>query len=203
MSSNGKENKQKQEDLENKDSQETIEKQEQPAAENQENEQVAGTDAKEEKNEERKDETALIIEKLTAEKAEYLQIAQYLQADFENYKKRSQKIISESLDEGKRETVKAILPVADNLQRCVDGASNDNPFVQGVQKTLRQLNDILTGLGVEEIAALGEPFDPNFHEAVMQEKVEGEKGGKVIEVLQKGYRINGKVLRHSMVKVSV
>ncbi|MHB1314974.1 MAG: nucleotide exchange factor GrpE [Christensenellales bacterium] len=150
-----------------------------------------------------KDETALLLEKLTLEKAEYLQLAQHLQADFENYRKRSQKIIAESVEDGRRETLKAVLPVADNLQLCVDSASDNDPFVQGVQKTLKQLNDVFSSMGVEEIVALGEPFDPNLHDAVMQMQVEGEKGGKVVEVLRKGYKLNGKVLRHSMVRVSL
>lgn len=148
------------------------------------------------------DEKTLLIEKLTAEKAEYLQLAQYLKADFENYKKRSQKMICDSTEDGKREAVKAMLPIADNLQLCVDNALQEDPFVQGVQKTLRQLHEVFAGLGVEEIAALGEPFDPNLHDAVMQIQAECDKAGIVVEVLRKGYTMNGKVLRHSMVKVS-
>ena len=191
---------QKNADFENQEKFEGKTEQKMPEIDENKNEQVL----KEEKAEEEhiKDETALLIEKLTNEKAEYLQLAQHLQADFENYRKRSQKIIAESLEEGRREVIKTFLPIADNLQLCLDNASCDDPFVQGIQKTMRQLQDVLAGLGVEEIAALGEPFDPNLHDAVMQVQVEGEQPGKVVEVLRKGYKMNGKVLRHSMVRVS-
>lgn len=149
------------------------------------------------------EETVAIIEKLAAEKEEYLNALKRERADFENYKKRNADLVARTHNEGVADTVKAILPVLDNLERAVASAADDeSPLKTGVELVLRSFLDALKALGVEEISTDG-AFDPNFHNAVMQvEAEEGEESGMVKEVFQKGYILKGKVLRYSMVKVT-
>ena len=98
------------------------------------------------------------------------------------------------------ETLTAMLPVLDNLERAIAAAESDtDPLVSGVQMTLRQMLDAMGKLGLEEVPALGEKFDPDIHNAVMRVQ-EGEPG-TVCMVLQKGYKLGERVIRHAMVKV--
>lgn len=136
------------------------------------------------------------------ERDEYLGLAQRVKADFENYKRRNQSVREDAYADGMRDTLEKFLPVLDNLERAVCAEGPENALRDGVQLVLRQLCTVLTASGVEEIPAQDCAFDPNVHHAVMQEPVEGCESGKVVGVLQKGYTHGGKVLRHSMVKVS-
>jgi molecular chaperone GrpE len=133
---------------------------------------------------------------------EYLNLAQRVKADFENYKRRNQSVREDAYADGVRDTLEKFLPVLDNLERAVCAEGPENALRDGVQLVLRQLCTVLASSGVEEIPAQDCAFDPNVHHAVMQEPAEGCESGKVIGVLQKGYTHSGKVLRHSMVKVS-
>lgn len=138
--------------------------------------------------------------------ADYIKALQRERADFENFKKRNQAAVSESYASGMADTIAAVLPVLDNFERALGAVSEEeqeHPFTKGIFMVYKQLKDILKGFGLTEIEAYGEPFDPNFHHAVMQEcATEGEKEGCVSEVFGKGYLLNGKVLRHTMVKVT-
>nr|WP_307756916.1 nucleotide exchange factor GrpE [uncultured Christensenella sp.] len=94
-----------------------------------------------------------------------------------------------------------LLPILDNFERALMADCADKAFSEGVEMIMRQLKDAMSNLGVEEIAADGQ-FDPEVHNAVMQVEEEGFESNQIVEVLQKGYSLNGKVLRHSMVKVA-
>lgn len=126
-------------------------------------------------------------------------------ADADNTRKRLEKDF-EQRDKYKLQSfAKEILPVLDNCERALalkpaDGA--DEAYVRGFQMVYKQLQTALEKEGVEEIDALGKEFDPNWHQAMMTEHVEGTEPGMVLEVLQKGYRLHDRLLRAAMVKVS-
>lgn len=132
---------------------------------------------------------------------EYLNLAQRVQADFDNYRKRTKATRAEAFEDGAREVVKQLLPVVDNLERAIAQESGDEALLAGVKLVYRQLMDTLEKRGVSEISRAGEKFDPNLENAVMQgDSSEGEPGTVCI-VLQKGYKMGEYVLRHAMVKV--
>jgi molecular chaperone GrpE len=144
------------------------------------------------------------IEALQKEKDEIVSLAQRLQADFDNYRKRNSAVRIDSLDEGMSDTVKQLLPVVDSLERATASAIQSgvcDSWIDGVVLVQKQLMETLKKLGLEEIPADGD-FNPELHEAVAQESIEGVEAGKVTEVLQKGYRIKDRILRHSIVKVA-
>ena len=130
-----------------------------------------------------------------------VQDAQRIQAEFSNFRKRNASIRAESTDDGIREAVKTLLPVLDNFERAF-AASDDSPFAKGVEQIYKQLIDCLKKVGMEEIEAVGQ-FDPNMHEAVLQDTESDCEAGMITAVLQKGYRVKGKIIRHTMVKVKV
>lgn len=124
-------------------------------------------------------------------------------AEFDNYRKRTTAEKAAMYSNGVRDTVEKLLPVVDNFERAVNSATDtEDPLYTGVLMILKQLRDVLTELGVEEISAEGEPFDPNYHNAVMHIDDESCDDNVVVEVFQKGYKLGDKVIRHSMVKVA-
>ena len=125
-----------------------------------------------------------------------------LAAEYDNYRRRSQKEKESVWNDAKSETVLAFLPVYDNLERALKQETADEAFKNGVEMTMNQLREVLKKLGVEEIPALGETFDPNVHNAVMH--VEDESAGEntVVEVFQTGFKSGDKVVRFAMVKVA-
>ncbi|MDL2217051.1 nucleotide exchange factor GrpE [Christensenellaceae bacterium OttesenSCG-928-M15] len=142
------------------------------------------------------------IETLQKEKDEAVNMAQRLQAEFDNYRKRNSALRTDSLDEGKCDCIKAILPTLDNFDRALLNTEGvDQAFVDGVSLIYKNLLETLEKMGLKEVDAAGE-FDANLHNAVMREAVEGKKSGDILEVFQKGYEVNGKILRYSMVKVA-
>ena len=142
------------------------------------------------------------LDKALKEKEAYLNALMRERADFENFKKRNAIATARAYTDGRIDAVTAILPVIDNLERAVASTGEESAIKEGVEMVLRQMTDVLKSLDVEEIAAQGEKFDPNLHNAVMQEDGEdGEESDTVKEVLMKGYKTKDKVLRHSMVKV--
>lgn len=143
------------------------------------------------------------LETAVKQRDEYLAMAQRTQADFSNFRRRNSQARADAYDEGVRETLSALLPVIDNLERAVDAARKQEqtgPLLEGVEMTLRQLLEAGRKLGLEEVPALGEKFDPEKHNAVMRAE-EGEPG-MVLEVFQKGYRVKDKIIRYAMVKVA-
>ena len=126
------------------------------------------------------------------------------QADFQNFKRRNQTARSDGYEDGVRETIAAMLPAIDNLERAIDAAEKHEggeALSEGVKMTLNSLMESLKRFGFEEVPALGEAFDPEKHNAVMREV--GDEPGKVLEVFQKGYRVKDKIIRYAMVKVAV
>lgn len=141
------------------------------------------------------------LEDAEKKRDEYLALAQRSQADYQNFKRRNNAVRTEAYDDGVRETLSAMLPVVDNLERAIAAAESEtDPLVSGVQMTLRQMMDAMTKLGLEEVPALGEKFDPDIHNAVMRVQ-EGEPG-TVLEVFQKGYRVKDRMIRYAMVKIA-
>lgn len=145
------------------------------------------------------------IAKLEEQCADYLDKYQRCLAEFDNFRKRTTKEKASMYDDGVRSTVEKLLPVVDNLERAVavECENNaENSFYKGVAMTLKQFQEILTSMGVEQIKALGETFNPNLHAAVAHEDNE-EYGENIIMLeMQKGYQYKDKVIRHSMVKVA-
>lgn len=124
-------------------------------------------------------------------------------AEFENFRKRSNAEKTGMYNNGVRDTVEKLLPVIDNFERAVDAADDkESSMFKGIEMILKQFMEILSSIGVEEIPALGEPFDPNYHSAVMHIDDEGCDDNVIVEVFQKGYKHGDKVIRPSMVKVA-
>ena len=123
-------------------------------------------------------------------------------AEFDNFRKRTEKEKSSMYVIGAKDIIEKILPVVDNFERGLAQAPEDDPFVEGMQKIYKQFTTTMEGMGVEPIEAVGKEFNPDFHNAVMH--VEDESVGEniVVEELQKGYTYKGFVVRHSMVKVA-
>lgn len=142
------------------------------------------------------------LESATAKAEEYLNLAQRVQADFDNFRRRNESVRSDAFADGQRNVITAMLPVLDNLERALEAAGeSDDALRTGVEMTLRQLRDALNKLGVTPIDRLGEKFDPKVENAILQGTPEEGEPGTVCAVLQKGYMVGGFVLRHAMVKV--
>ena len=123
-------------------------------------------------------------------------------AEFDNFRKRTEKEKSGMYIVGAKEIIENMLPVVDNFERGLAQAPEGDAFAEGMQMIYKQLMTTLEGLGVEVIEAVGKGFDPDFHNAVMH--VEDEEAGEniIVEEFQKGYTYKGFVVRHSMVKVA-
>ena len=143
------------------------------------------------------------LEKVKAERDDYLAALIRERADFDNYKKRNAVAVSKAYADGKADAILAILPVIDNFERAAEAPSSDEAYKNGIELVHRQLVDAVKAMGAEEIEALSKPFDPNLHNAVMQVPCEeGDESGTLKTVLMKGYTIGDKVLRHAMVQVT-
>ena len=133
---------------------------------------------------------------------EYLNLAQRVQADFDNYRKRNQSVRADAYEEGIRDVISGLLPVLDNLERAVSIETADEKLHTGVDMVLKQLSELMEKRGLTVIDRAGEPFDPNLENAVMQGTPEDGEKGTVCQVLQKGYKMGKKVLRAAMVTVT-
>ncbi len=125
-----------------------------------------------------------------------------LMADFQNFKRRTEKEKSDIYAFANEKIVGELLNVIDNFERALEHAPEGDGFADGMKMIFKQLQDVLEKSGVTEIQSLGEDFDPNFHNAVMMEDSDEYDSGKVTCVLQKGYLLNNKVVRPAMVKVA-
>ncbi|MGI6151455.1 MAG: nucleotide exchange factor GrpE [Christensenellales bacterium] len=149
------------------------------------------------------DEMKARIEAITTERDEMKNLAQRVQADFDNFRRRNSSVRADSLDEGVKNAILALLPAYDSLELALSAAKEDqSPLAEGVRLVYRQFTDAFAKLGMTPIEAVGKPFDPAFHDAVMQCSEEGAESGTVVEEFKKGYMLKDKVLRHSMVKVN-
>ncbi|MCM3611307.1 nucleotide exchange factor GrpE [Planococcus sp. MERTA32b] len=152
-------------------------------------------------NEEGEDEISALKDELEAEQNKYLRLL----ADYDNFKRRTQKDREISAKFRSQSLLTDILPVLDNFERAlaVEAKSDDAvSIMKGVEMVQKSLLEAVKREGLEEVKAVGEPFDPNFHQAVMQEKDEDAEPGTVLQELQKGYTLKGRVLRPAMVKVN-
>lgn len=135
-----------------------------------------------------------------AKMEEYKDLAQRTQADFDNFRKRNAEAVKQARLEGGNDVVLSMLPVLDTVEIAINMISDDATKA-GVQLIQKKILEVFSKYGVKEIEALGKEFDPNFHNAIMQVE-DADNAGKVVEVLQKGYTRDGKVIRYSMVKVA-
>ena len=125
-----------------------------------------------------------------------------LMAEFDNYKKRSARERENIYTDIRVDTVTKFLPVYDNLARALAAETSDEAYKKGVEMIFHQLLDVFKKLGVEEISAEGETFDPNLHDAVMHVEDENYGENVIVQELQKGFKLGDKVIRFSMVKVA-
>ncbi len=132
---------------------------------------------------------------------EYLNLAQRVQADFENYRRRTKATRAEAYEDGARDFIKQLLPVVDNLERAIAQESADESLMTGVKLVYKQFTEALEKRGVQVIDRPGEKFDPNLENAVLQGATDEGEPGTVCAVLQKGYKMGDQVIRHAMVKV--
>ena len=165
-----------------------------------EKEETAQEEKKDKKfwKKEKKDKNAELVEELTDRVKRQM-------AEFENFRKRSEKEKAGMFEMGAKSVIEQILPVIDNFERglaAVPEESKADPFVEGMEKIYRQFMDTMDKLNVKPIEAVGTEFNPDFHNAVMH--VEDEEAGEnvVVEEFQKGYLYKDQVVRHSMVKVA-
>ena len=141
------------------------------------------------------------LEETRAQRDEDLDLVQRKQAEFANYRRRTESVRQEAYDDGRRDAIEKLLPVVDNLERALDAAGEESALRSGVEMVLRQTLETLTKMGVETIDPMGQPFDAELHNAVMQGSAEEGEPGTVCMVLQKGYKLGARVSRHAMVKV--
>ena len=141
------------------------------------------------------------LEETKAQRDEYLDMAQRKQAEFANYRRRTEGVRAEAYDDGRRDAIDKLLPIVDNLERALAAAGEESSLKSGVEMVLRQTLDILVKMGVETIDPMGQPFDAELHNAVMQGSEDEGEPGTVCMVLQKGYKLGSRVIRHAMVKV--
>ena len=147
------------------------------------------------------DEVSVLKDELEAEQNKYLRLL----ADYDNFKRRTQKDREISAKFRSQSLLTDLLPVLDNFERAlaVEAKSDDTASImKGVEMVQKSLLEAVKREGLEEIPAVGEPFDPNFHQAVMQEKDDDAEPGTVLQELQKGYTLKGRVLSPAMVKVN-
>lgn len=164
--------------------------------ENAENAQEAK--AEEAKKEEKPSELDAVKEQLAKEHDGYLRLA----AEYDNFRKRSQKEKDDLYTVIKAETVGKFLPVYDNLERALAQETADEAYKKGVEMTMNQLVKVMEGLGVTSFGEIGEAFDPARHNAVMHVEEEGLGENVIAEVFQKGFLVGEKVIRFAMVKVA-
>ena len=174
---------------------ETVEEAEEAVAEEPETEKEKGSFCKKKEKKDKKDEK---IEELTDRVRRQM-------AEFDNFRKRTEKEKTQMFETGAKRIVEKILPVVDNFERgraAVTEEEKGTPFVEGMEKIYKQMMTVLEEAGVKPIEAVGQEFDPNLHNAVMH--VEDEEFGEniIAEEFQKGYTYRDSVVRHSMVKVA-
>ncbi|HEY7934864.1 MAG TPA: nucleotide exchange factor GrpE [Solirubrobacteraceae bacterium] len=137
-----------------------------------------------------------------AKRDEYLALAQRTQADFENYRKRMARDSAIAAERGVAKLAKELLPALDNLDRALESAAQDDPLLEGVRLVRSELAAALGRVGIESFSPSGEQFDPELHEAMAQQSVEGIQSGTIAEVYQAGYQLNGTVIRPARVVVA-
>lgn len=173
------------------------------AAEETENKVEEKADSKKDKKNKKESKKEIEIKEaaeklIKEEKEKYLRLC----AEYDNFRKRSQKERESLYTDIKADTLLKFLPVYDNLERALAQSTADEAYRKGVEMIMTQFNTTLEKLGITEIEALGKTFDPNMHNAVMHVEDENFGENEVVEVFQKGFKLNDKVIRFAMVKVA-
>ena len=140
-----------------------------------------------------------------AKSKEYLDHLKYLQADFENYRRRMEKEIQEVTQRGNEKLVESLLTTLDELEKAIEIGKKDESmrtFVEGVEMTYKKLCSTLEHEGLTRLEAIGKHFDPNIHEVLAKVPIKGYENGIVIEEVRKGFMFKGKVIRPSIVIVA-
>jgi molecular chaperone GrpE len=139
-----------------------------------------------------------------AKAEEYLALAQRTQADFENFRKRATRDAAAAVDRGVEKLARELLPALDHLERALQAAEqhDEGDWTKGIRGIQDELLGALNRVGIQPFAPIGEPFDPNEHEAMAQQPSEEVESGHVLQVYQQGYRLNGQILRPARVVVA-
>ena len=169
-----------------------------PEENKEESEKAESAENAEEKEEKTEEKTAEKKEEDEDLNTRYMR----LMADFQNFRRRTEKEKSDIYAFGNEKLVSDLLPVLDNMERALAAAPEGDKFAEGMELIYKQMVDVLKKNKVEEIEAEGKVFDPNLHNAVMRQAKEGAESDTIITVLQKGYTLNGKVVRPSTVIVA-
>ncbi|RCW58265.1 molecular chaperone GrpE [Halanaerobium sp. ST460_2HS_T2] len=199
-----KENNELKEENKEQDTEETVQAEENEKSKTEEFEELDGIQielSREELIEEVKEKNKK-IEEMDAEIDDLLSRLQRLQADFVNYRKRSQREKAEMSARGKIKLCASLLPVIDNFERALKSEESESDFYKGVEMIYNQLLKTFADQGIEEILAKGEEFNPEYHEAIMRVESEEFEEGTVVEVVQKGFTLDDRVIRPAMVKVA-
>lgn len=136
------------------------------------------------------------------ERDEYLELAQRARADFENFRKRAARDAADAERRGKSRIARELVPVIDNLERALAAAGEDDPLRDGVALIGQELAAVLARAGVNSYDPTGEKFDPSLHEALSTRAAEGADSGTVVETVERGYRLDGQVIRPARVVVA-
>ena len=172
--------------------------QQEPVVEEQDGKQEAAAEPEETAVDPLLSELESLKDQVAGQEDKYLRLA----AEYDNYRKRTAKEKESLWTDVKADTAGAFLPVYDNLERALKQDTADEAFKKGVEMTMNQLKEVLTKLGITEIPAQGQPFDPKYHNAVMHVEDESLGQNVVAEVFQTGFQCGEKVIRFAMVKVA-
>ena len=172
--------------------------QQEPAVEEQDVKQEAAAEPEETAVDPLLSELESLKDQVAGQEDKYLRLA----AEYDNYRKRTAKEKESLWTDVKADTAGAFLPVYDNLERALKQDTADEAFKKGVEMTMNQLKEVLTKLGITEIPAQGQPFDPKYHNAVMHVEDENFGENTVCDVFQAGFQLGEKVIRFAMVKVA-
>ena len=186
-----------------KQAEQTASEQQEPVTEAQAETQAGQTDAQPQGEQTETPDPLLselesLKDQVAQQEDKYLRLA----AEYDNYRRRTAKEKESIWADAKADAAVAFLPVYDNLERALKQETADEAYKKGVEMTMTQLKEVLAKLGIEEIPALGEPFDPNLHNAVMHVEDEGAGENIIVDVFQTGFRSGDKVVRFAMVKVA-
>ena len=174
-----------------------------PAAPGREAEEAAGGDSEEAAGSDVVgEELEELVAGLRAERDEYLDLAQRAKADFENYRKRAARESADAERRAKAALARELVPSIDNLERALSAAEAGSEVARGVELVHGELQATLARAGVESYDPTGERFDPTVHEAISTRTADGVEAGTVVETLERGYRLDGQVLRPARVVVS-
>lgn len=143
-----------------------------------------------------------VAEKLKKDLAEKDDLLKRTAAEFDNFKKRSERERSGIAEFAKAGVIKQLLPIIDNIERAETCEAGSADYIKGIEMIVKQFKTLVQTLGIEEIASEGDAFDPNLHEAVMHIDDDALGDNEIAQVLQKGYRLGDTVIRHAMVKVA-